>query len=96
MIVVDGRVVAAGAAGVADLESGSHGFAFASGMAATASILELLDSGDHVVAGDDLYGGTFRLFHRVRERSADSGQRAQGAPSMTVIVIELFFPPAPD
>jgi cystathionine gamma-lyase len=39
-------------------------------MAATATILELLDSGDHVVAGDDLYGGTFRLFHRVRERSA--------------------------
>ncbi|NNK38300.1 MAG: PLP-dependent transferase [Xanthomonadales bacterium] len=55
---------------VADLEGGIRGFAFASGMAATASILELLDSGDHVVAGDDLYGGTFRLFHRVRERSA--------------------------
>ncbi|MDT8322120.1 MAG: cystathionine gamma-synthase [Xanthomonadales bacterium] len=55
---------------VADLENGIRGFAFASGMAATATILELLDSGDHVVAGDDLYGGTFRLFHRVRERSA--------------------------
>ena len=55
---------------VADLEGGIRGFAFASGMAATATILELLDSGDHVVAGDDLYGGTFRLFHRVRERSA--------------------------
>jgi cystathionine gamma-lyase len=55
---------------IADLESGIRGFAFASGMAATATILELLDSGDHVVAGDDLYGGTFRLFHRVRERSA--------------------------
>jgi cystathionine gamma-lyase len=40
-------------------------------MAATATILELLDSGAHVVAGDDLYGGTFRLFHQVRERSAN-------------------------
>jgi cystathionine gamma-lyase len=55
---------------IADLEGGIRGFAFASGMAATATLLELLNSGDHVVAGDDLYGGTFRLFHRVRERSA--------------------------
>jgi len=55
---------------IADLEGGIRGFAFASGMAATSTILELLSSGDHVVAGDDLYGGTFRLFHRVRERSA--------------------------
>ncbi|MBT8053378.1 MAG: cystathionine gamma-synthase [Gammaproteobacteria bacterium] len=56
---------------IADLEDGIRGFAFSSGMAATATLLELLDSGDHVVAGDDLYGGTFRLFHRVRERSAN-------------------------
>ncbi|HKX55718.1 MAG TPA: PLP-dependent transferase, partial [Xanthomonadales bacterium] len=55
---------------IADLEGGIRGFAFASGMAATATVLELLDSGDHVLAGDDLYGGSFRLFHRVRERSA--------------------------
>ena len=55
---------------IADLESGSHGFAFASGMAATATILELVDSGAHVVAMDDLYGGTRRLFSGVRERSA--------------------------
>jgi len=55
---------------VADLESGKHGFAFASGMAATATILELLDAGSHVVAMDDLYGGTRRLFSGVRERSA--------------------------
>jgi cystathionine gamma-lyase len=55
---------------VADLESGKHGFAFASGMAATATILELLDTGSHVVAMDDLYGGTRRLFSGVRERSA--------------------------
>lgn len=55
---------------VADLEGGAHGFAFASGMAATATVLELLDSGDHVVSMDDLYGGTYRLFERVRKRSA--------------------------
>ena len=56
---------------IADLEGGIRGFAFASGMAATATLLELLDTGAHVVAGDDLYGGTFRLFHQVRERSAN-------------------------
>lgn len=55
---------------IADLESGTRGFAFASGMAATATILELLDSGSHVIAMDDLYGGTRRLFSGVRERSA--------------------------
>jgi len=55
---------------VADLESGTHGFAFASGMAATSTILELLDAGSHVVAMDDLYGGTYRLFERVRKRTA--------------------------
>src|SRR5947209_12768147 len=55
---------------VADLEGGSRGFAFASGLAAMSTALELLDAGDHVVASDDLYGGTFRLFERVRKRSA--------------------------
>ena len=55
---------------VADLEGGKHGFAFSSGMAATSTVLELLDSGAHVVALDDLYGGTRRLFERVRRRSA--------------------------
>src|SRR5690348_4737610 len=55
---------------IADLESGSHGFAFASGLAAIATILELLDSGAHVIATDDLYGGSFRLFDQVRKRSA--------------------------
>ncbi len=55
---------------IADLESGSQGFAFASGMAATGTILELIDSGSHVVAMDDLYGGTRRLFSGVRSRSA--------------------------
>lgn len=55
---------------VADLESGSQAFAFASGLAAISSVLELLDAGAHIVAGDDMYGGTYRLFERVRRRSA--------------------------
>ncbi len=55
---------------MADLENGAAGFAFASGMAATATVLELLDSGSHVVAMDDLYGGSYRLFENVRRRSA--------------------------
>ncbi|MBU6420630.1 MAG: PLP-dependent transferase [Gammaproteobacteria bacterium] len=55
---------------VADLEGGTRGFAFASGMAATATVLDLLDSGSHVIAMDDMYGGTYRLFERVRKRSA--------------------------
>src|SRR6516225_5759058 len=56
---------------VADLEGGTAGFAFASGLAAMATILELLDAGSHVIASDDLYGGTFRLFDKVRRRSAN-------------------------
>ncbi|MFL6542939.1 MAG: trans-sulfuration enzyme family protein [Chthoniobacterales bacterium] len=56
---------------VADLESGVRGWAFASGLAAMATALDTLDSGSHVVVSDDLYGGTFRLFERVRRRSAN-------------------------
>jgi cystathionine gamma-lyase len=56
---------------IADLESGKHGFAFASGMAATSTLLELIDAGSHIVAMNDLYGGTFRVFERVRRRSAN-------------------------
>jgi cystathionine beta-lyase/cystathionine gamma-synthase len=55
---------------LADVESGAAGFAFASGMAAISTVLELLNSGDHVVACDDLYGGTYRLFANVRQRSS--------------------------
>ena len=55
---------------VADLEGGTAGYAFASGLAAAATVLDLLDSGSHVIAMDDLYGGTYRLFERVRRRSA--------------------------
>ncbi len=55
---------------IASLENGDQGFAFASGMAATSTILELLDSGDHVIASDDLYGGTYRLMEDVRKRTS--------------------------
>jgi cystathionine gamma-lyase len=58
---------------IADLETGTAAFAFASGLAGMATVLELLDSGDHVVASDDLYGGSFRLFDRVKRRSAGLG-----------------------
>jgi len=54
---------------VADLEGGLRGYAFASGLAGMSTILELLDAGAHVIASDDLYGGSFRLFERVRKRS---------------------------
>ena len=57
-------------AAVANLEGGAAGFAFASGMAASATILELLDAGSHIVAMHDLYGGSYRLFENVRKRSA--------------------------
>ena len=55
---------------VADLESGTRGYAFASGLAAISTFLEVLDAGDHVIASEDLYGGSFRLFDKVRRRSA--------------------------
>ncbi|WP_137392322.1 cystathionine gamma-synthase [Rhodoligotrophos defluvii] len=55
---------------IADLENGAAGYAFASGLAASSTVLELLDAGDHVIAGDDLYGGSYRLLENVRKRSA--------------------------
>jgi cystathionine gamma-lyase len=55
---------------IADLEGGVQAFAFASGLAAIATVLELADAGSHIIAGDDMYGGTYRLFERVRKRSA--------------------------
>lgn len=55
---------------VADLEGGTQAFAFASGLAAISTVLELLDAGSHIVSGNDVYGGTFRLFDKVRQRSA--------------------------
>jgi cystathionine gamma-lyase len=55
---------------IADLESGSAAFAFSSGLAAGSTVMEMLDAGDHVIATDDLYGGSFRLFDKVKSRSA--------------------------
>jgi cystathionine gamma-lyase len=55
---------------IADLESGVRGYAFASGLAAEATVLDVMDHGSHLVASDDLYGGTYRLFTRVRARSS--------------------------
>ena len=55
---------------IADLEEGCSGFAFSSGMAAAATVLEILDSGDHIISMDDVYGGTYRLFENVRKRSS--------------------------
>lgn len=56
---------------LASLESGTRGFAFASGMAAINTVTDLLNSGDHVIAMDDLYGGTFRLFDKVKTRTSN-------------------------
>ena len=55
---------------IASLEGGVQGYAFSSGLAAMATVLDTLDAGSHIVAGDDLYGGSYRLFERVRKRSA--------------------------
>jgi cystathionine gamma-lyase len=55
---------------IADLEGGSAAFAFASGLAASATVLDMLEHGSHIVASDDLYGGTRRLFEKVRKQSA--------------------------
>ncbi|HZH51552.1 MAG TPA: cystathionine gamma-synthase [Microvirga sp.] len=56
---------------IADLEGGSAAFAFSSGLAASATVLDMLEHGSHIVASDDLYGGTRRLFEKVRRQSAD-------------------------
>jgi cystathionine gamma-lyase len=56
---------------IADLESGAAAYAFSSGLAASATVLDMLERGSHIVASDDLYGGTRRLFERVRRASAD-------------------------
>lgn len=55
---------------IADLENGTRGYAFASGLAAISTVLELLDKDSHLVAVDDVYGGTYRLLENVRRRSA--------------------------
>lgn len=57
---------------MASLERGTHGLCFATGCAATTAVIQLLSAGDHVVASDDLYGGTFRLFDKVMARRGQS------------------------
>ena len=57
-------------AALANLENGTAAFAFASGMAASATIVELLDANSHIIASHDLYGGSYRLFEKIRKRTA--------------------------
>jgi cystathionine gamma-lyase len=77
--------------GLADLESGTKGYAFASGLASIATLLEVLDAGDHIIASEDLYGGSFRLFDKVRTRSA--GLRVTYVDLADVAAIEAAIEP---
>jgi cystathionine gamma-lyase len=77
--------------GLADLESGTKGYAFASGLAAIATLLEAFDAGDHIIASEDLYGGSFRLFDKVRTRSA--GLRVSYVDLADVAAIEAAIEP---
>ncbi|MBL0163538.1 MAG: PLP-dependent transferase [Xanthomonadales bacterium] len=74
---------------VANLEGGTQGYAFASGLAAASTVLDLLDSGSHVIAMDDLYGGTYRLFERVRKRSAGLDFSFVDLNDMTAVMAAL-------
>ena len=73
---------------IAALEGGSHGLCFGSGCAATTAIIQLLDAGDHVISGDDIYGGTFRLFDKVMSRR---GQRFSYVDPADTAAIEAAF-----
>jgi len=76
----------------ADLESGAAAFAFASGLAAASTVLELLDAGDHLIASDDLYGGTFRLLDKVRKRTA--GLKTSFVDLSDLAAVEAAITPA--
>ncbi|MFV8754410.1 cystathionine gamma-synthase [Nannocystaceae bacterium ST9] len=76
---------------IAALEGGTHGLAFASGCAATTTVIQLLDAGDHVIAGDDMYGGTFRMFDKVMRRH---GIRFSYVDARDVAAVEAAFEPA--
>jgi cystathionine gamma-lyase len=76
---------------IAALEGGAYGLAFASGCAATTTVIQLLDQGDHVIAGDDIYGGTFRLFDKVMTRR---GQRFSYVDPRDLSAVEAAFTPA--
>jgi cystathionine gamma-lyase len=73
---------------IAALEGGTHGLAFASGCAATTTVIQLLDAGEHVIAGDDIYGGTFRLFDKVMTRR---GQRFSYVDPRDLGAVEAAF-----
>src|SRR5580765_6200311 len=75
---------------IADLEGGAGGLAFASGMAATHCAMMLLESGDHVLAGADIYGGTYRLLHKVLNRA---GVTVSLAPSTDIVAFEAAVTP---
>jgi cystathionine gamma-lyase len=75
---------------IAALEGGTHGLAFASGCAATTTVIQLLSAGDHVIAGDDIYGGTFRLFDKVMSRR---GQRFSYVDPRDLAAVEAAFEP---
>ncbi len=77
---------------IADLESGTRGYAFASGLAAISTFLEVLDAGAHVIASEDLYGGSFRLFDKVRRRTA--GLEFSFVDMSDVAAIEAAITPA--
>ena len=77
--------------GIADLESGTKGYAFASGLASIATLLEVLDAGDHIIASEDLYGGSFRLFDKVRTRS--SGLQVSYVDLADIAAIEAAIRP---
>ncbi len=76
---------------LASLESGAHGFAFASGLAATTTLLHLLKAGDHVVASNNMYGGTFRLFDQV---FAHLGMRFSYVNTADLAAVEAAIEPA--
>ena len=88
---------------LASLEGGKHGLAFASGLAATTAVFSILKKGDHVIAGDDIYGGTYRLLEKVFRRwglevtyaDADDGDAFQGAVQENTKLIWIETPTNP-
>ena len=88
---------------IARLEGGKAGFAFATGMAAEATVMHLLNAGDHVISGDDIYGGTYRLFQDVMPRfgleftflKMDSRQKIEAAIKPNTRMIWLETPSNP-
>ncbi len=88
---------------IAQLEGGKAGFAFATGMAAETTVMHLLKTGDHVISGDDVYGGTYRLFQDVMRAlgleftflKMDNGERIEGAIKPNTRMLWLETPSNP-